>query len=749
MKRFISFLLTAVMLTTVCSVVGVASGVDLTEIDLQMLDGASIRIGTVAGIRYCTAINKQQLDDLVSTNGEANVEIGTIIAPTRYVTEAGAFTMEKLDALKASKGFANDAYVKVKATYGYAFDTERINGVDYYVFAGSLENIKEQNQTLAFSGIGYVKVGNSVAYATYNHTNSRSVGYVAYRAYTDSESGLDAEDLSLIDGFANSYLSAQIGTSVPDISSIRYFEAYDEQKNSEAFTDATELLGWKDNFVYGGTAENPNTNYVYGKDVQAKHADGKLVFQTTNTARAGHNAEAEFIASNTSNVGVQDPAHSLLTIPGLDHETLFVGNNDIYVLQFDMKILSYNGDVGVGLSVCERETNFARGKMIAATDISWVFCSETDGTTNWYKHPGSIAEYCDPDAKTVRVKFVINRDLSVQQLWLGGVNIGSIFAGQGQMGEAFDLGLYLYGEGTVEIDNFLVYSYDSNADAKEVISVHQDADMRIMTLNVSLNNDEPDVRKTHILNLIQKYEPTVLCLQECNAGSYTRIVEALADRYSVAFRTHSDSDILIYTPILYRKDRVELIEGGGGWLDARYTGTNTKSYSWAVLQFKNGGKTFAVTNLHGAVTSKDYPGYENYSNEQLLQLANQWTIDNVRQLFDIIASIRQTHGNIPTLSAGDFNFNSSSEAYAAAIKGGLVEAETHATVSRCVGYRTTHTPGTAARLGASIDHIFYFYESVTAYVHYVGATTEDELAASDHLMVYADVAFEERWTDNY
>ena len=124
----------------------VASGVDLTEIDLQMLDGASIRIGTVAGIRYCTAINKQQLDDLVSTNGEANVEIGTIIAPTRYVTEAGAFTMEKLDALKASKGFANDAYVKVKATYGYAFDTERINGVDYYVFAGSLENIKEQNQ---------------------------------------------------------------------------------------------------------------------------------------------------------------------------------------------------------------------------------------------------------------------------------------------------------------------------------------------------------------------------------------------------------------------------------------------------------------------------------------------------------------------------------------------------------------------------------------------------------------------------
>jgi hypothetical protein len=57
------------------------------------------------------------------------------------------------------------------------------------------------------------------------------------------------------------------------------------------------------------------------------------------------------------------------------------------------------------------------------------------------------------------------------------------------------------------------------------------------------------------------------------------------------------------------------------------------------------------------------------------------------------------------------------------------------------GYKTTHSvgepPTTEARY--SIDHIFYYPESIKAYVHYVGVKTEDELWASDHLMVYSDI----------
>lgn len=312
-------------------------------------------------------------------------------------------------------------------------------------------------------------------------------------------------------------------------------------------------------------------------------------------------------------------------------------------------------------------------------------------------------------------------------------------------------------EAIVEAVNVFMEKYVANADkasgiiipreeiikgTKDMSTIYKDADLRIMTLNVCLSNHEPEKRRTHILNLIEDYNPTVICFQEYNAASYIRIGAALSGDYKAAISSHPDgSGIAIYTPIYYRTDTFTLVDSDGGWLRDRFTGTNTKCYSWAVLKFKASGKTFAVTNYHGAVASKDYEGYENYSDEQIAQLAVKWTYGNVQQLLEILAAIKSEHGDIPFLCAGDFNFDKNMSAYKLATDSGMVEAETHATVSRCEGYRGTHTPGTPARYGNTIDHIFYDPNYVTAYVHYTGATTEDELAASDHLMVYADIGF--------
>ena len=312
-------------------------------------------------------------------------------------------------------------------------------------------------------------------------------------------------------------------------------------------------------------------------------------------------------------------------------------------------------------------------------------------------------------------------------------------------------------EAIVEAVNVFMEKYVANADkasgiiipreemikgTKDMSTIYKDADLRIMTLNVCLSNHEPEKRRTHILNLIEDYNPTVICFQEYNAASYIRIGAALSGDYKAAISSHPDgSGIAIYTPIYYRTDTFTLVDSDGGWLRDRFTGTNTKCYSWAVLKFKDSGKIFAVTNYHGAVASKDYEGYENYSDEQIAQLAVKWTYGNVQQLLEILAAIKSEHGDIPFLCAGDFNFDKNMSAYKLATDSGMVEAETHATVSRCEGYRGTHTPGTPARYGNTIDHIFYDPNYVTAYVHYTGATTEDELAASDHLMVYADIGF--------
>ena len=308
--------------------------------------------------------------------------------------------------------------------------------------------------------------------------------------------------------------------------------------------------------------------------------------------------------------------------------------------------------------------------------------------------------------------------------------------------EALNIFMDKYITGGDKSSGIVVSRSEEIKGTKDLSVMYKDADMRIMTLNVALNNYEPEKRRTHILNLINDYNPSVICFQEYNAASYTRIGDALAGNYRAAISKHPDgSGTAIYTPIYYRTDMFTLVDSDGGWLRDRYTGTNTKCYSWAVLKFKDTGKTFAVTNLHGAIASKDYEGYENYSDEQISQLAISWTYGNVKQLLEIIASIKAEHGNIPFLCAGDFNFDKTMSAYKLATDSGMVEAETHATVSRCEGYRGTHTPGTPARYGNTIDHIFYDPSYVTAYVHYTGATSVDELSASDHLMVYADVGF--------
>ena len=84
MKKIISFVLATIMLLGMFSF-GALAQTSLSELDIQAVEGASVRIGEVAGIRFKTMINKAQLDAIVDANGESNVEIGTLITPTKYV----------------------------------------------------------------------------------------------------------------------------------------------------------------------------------------------------------------------------------------------------------------------------------------------------------------------------------------------------------------------------------------------------------------------------------------------------------------------------------------------------------------------------------------------------------------------------------------------------------------------------------------------------------------------------------------
>ena len=159
----------------------------VTGITLKTLTGASVRLNDPTGLRFDTEINKSLLDKLLAADN-VTVQIGTLIAPTKYVKAAGTFTADALDTYKNEQGFAFDTYRKVPFdTNVYKFLEETDTA---YTFSGAVANLYESNYNLAYSAVGYltITVGDlSVTfYSDYiEQDHSRTIASVARDAYTD------------------------------------------------------------------------------------------------------------------------------------------------------------------------------------------------------------------------------------------------------------------------------------------------------------------------------------------------------------------------------------------------------------------------------------------------------------------------------------------------------------------------------------------------------------------------------------
>ncbi len=265
-------------------------------------------------------------------------------------------------------------------------------------------------------------------------------------------------------------------------------------------------------------------------------------------------------------------------------------------------------------------------------------------------------------------------------------------------------------------------------------------DYRVMTFNVSLSNNEPLARYPHIQQIIINYSPDIIGFQEFNKAQHQNTMETLMkDNYDVNWEKHNDGTYN-YTPIAYRKDKFEQIDGGVEWLDSRYTGTNTKCISWVVLKDRATEQKLMAVNFHGAIVSTSYEGLENLTGPEITELTKEWTEDNVRQILDIEARLKAAHGDIPLLVLGDYNFGKQSSAYKKLTEeAGLTEAEISSTGAKVTGWSTCFEFGTTPYKGNSIDHICYRPEQITALMHHIAMTEECELKASDHLAVFADI----------
>ncbi len=269
-----------------------------------------------------------------------------------------------------------------------------------------------------------------------------------------------------------------------------------------------------------------------------------------------------------------------------------------------------------------------------------------------------------------------------------------------------------------------------------------DANLRVMTFNV-LANDTATGRASLISDTVGAYMPDVVCFQECNSTHHKNALMLLKkNNYKVATEKHPGTSTYVYTPIVYRTDKLKLIESGVEWNEKRWPYTNTKSIAWAVFETLETQEVFSVINVHGSLWASSYDPErmgEGKTHAQMSAEAVLWREDNVRQMNEIMKRLEQTHGDIPCVWTGDFNFNETASAYKHTVENyGMSSAEKTATVSKMTGATFHSNPGQAPDAnGKSIDHIFG-NSKVAFRVHYI-CKSESEVRASDHCAVFADI----------
>lgn len=267
------------------------------------------------------------------------------------------------------------------------------------------------------------------------------------------------------------------------------------------------------------------------------------------------------------------------------------------------------------------------------------------------------------------------------------------------------------------------------------IAVNSEANYRIMTWNLGCMVSADKNGEAECIDIIIRYLPDIIGLQECNSEVHTKVLGNLPDFYAFANKKHNNSSTVNYAPIMYNTQLFKLVKSDVVWLRGRYTGTNTKSLSWAVFE-DNGGAKFALINYHGAVCSNSYKGFENFTSAQLTEQATTWKLDNVVQVLEVKQAIVAEFGNIPIMVSGDNNFNSSSQPYKNLTADGFTDAELTARIERMTGYKTSYSYGNVPGEGLSIDHVFGI-NGVDFVVHGI-VRGDDVWKASDHCPVFVD-----------
>lgn len=273
---------------------------------------------------------------------------------------------------------------------------------------------------------------------------------------------------------------------------------------------------------------------------------------------------------------------------------------------------------------------------------------------------------------------------------------------------------------------------------------------RFMTFNIygsGYGGFEAVEREDRAVAVVRKYHPDLISWQEVNSGWWKSKLFTTMDEYAIVRGDEDEALVragadlskrkgnwLNHEPLMYRKDRFELLDHG---LDFYHIMLQfEKSLTWAVLKDRTSGRRIIAMATHFWWKS----GLESDAIREL----------NARHILWRLDTIRQKWGDLPVVFGGDLNCTMTAAACRTLVQFGFDDAgETapirssipseHGAIKRDENGNCYGTVGVVGAKGnAMIDHVFFSREHIKALRHDV-VTDRDAINISDHSPVIADL----------
>ena len=230
------------------------------------------------------------------------------------------------------------------------------------------------------------------------------------------------------------------------------------------------------------------------------------------------------------------------------------------------------------------------------------------------------------------------------------------------------------------------------------VACNRTSEIKVMSYNIRLSSGTIEAdsiyhwehRKQASLELMHQEQPTVFGLQEACPDQMDYMVENLPEYGYIGVGRDDGKRKGEFMSIFYKKDEVELIDGGTFWLSQTpdqvtkgWDAACFRTCTWTILKKKDTGKKFVYLNTH-----LDHKGQE--ARKESIKL--------------IVAKAEElTGGKLPVFITADFNSPTTNEIFKP-MQSAMKDARVEAPITDERG--TLNCWGTTPP-GVVIDHIFF------------------------------------------